>query len=147
MNPTQNPPVSQHNAVPQLNATSTPQAAPAPAPAPAPVQAVPSPMAPSPAIPVANNTVEVNPPASVVPQSQPTAAPATSAAPQPTLPQDQPVPTNSQIPYAQPGECKYQRDFFLPFFCIFSFCKGQQLTEDSNERLEIFWWLFSLMHE
>ena len=136
MNPTQNPPVSQHNAVPQLNATSTPQAAPAPAPAPAPVQAVPSPMAPSPAIPVANNTVEVNPPASVVPQ--PTAAPATSAAPQPTLPQDQPVPTNSQIPYAQPGECKYQRDFFLPFFCIFSFCKGQQFTEDSNERLEIF---------
>lgn len=138
MNPTQNPPVSQHNAVPQLNATSTPQAAPAPAPAPAPVQAVPSPVAPSPAIPVANNTVEVNPPASVVPQAQPTAAPATSAAPQPTLPQDQPVPTNSQIPYAQPGECKYQRDFFLPFFCIFSFCKGQQLTEDSNERLEIF---------
>lgn len=136
MNPTQNPPVSQHNAVPQLNATSTPQAAPAPAPAPAPVQAVPSPMAPSPAIPVANNTVEVNPPASVVPQ--PTAAPATSAAPQPTLPQDQPVPTNSQIPYAQPGECKYQGDFFLPFFCIFSFCKGQQFTEDSNERLEIF---------
>lgn len=104
MNPTQNPPVSQQNAVPQLNATSTPQAAPAPAPAPAPVQAVPSPVAPSPAIPVANNTVEVNPPASVVPQAQPTAAPATSAAPQPTLPQDQPVPTNSQIPYAQPGE-------------------------------------------
>ena len=103
MAPAQNPMAPQQDAVPLQNATAPAQAAP---PAPVPAPAVPPPMmAPLPTAPVANVTV-----------AQPTAAPATPAATQPTVAQAQPdtVPTNAQIQYAQPGECKYHWNNLVP---------------------------------
>lgn len=83
----------QNLTVPLQNATAPPQAAPPP-------------MATLPIAPIANATMEDNPPVLELPQAEPTAAPATPAATQPTVAQAQPT-TIAQVPYAQPGECKY----------------------------------------
>lgn len=77
--------------------------------APAPAQAAPAPAVPLLTAPVANVTV-----------AQPTAAPATAAPTQPPVAQVQPVPTNSQIQYAQPGECKYHWNYWVSRWISFS---------------------------